>query len=59
MKFPYITLRGINDAAREVGCLSTQEHEKEQALADELVLLCEMLGAKVAAWADEIRRRGE
>ena len=57
MKFPWLTLRNINTAAHEAGTLSTQEPEAEQALADELVLLCEMLGAKVAAWADEIRRR--
>ena len=57
MKFPYMTLRNINAAAHEAGCLSTQDREAEQRLADELVLLCEMLAAKVAAWADEIRRR--
>ena len=57
MKFPYMTLRNINAAAHEAGCLSTQDREAEQRLADELVLLCEMLGAKVAAWADGIRRR--
>ena len=56
-KFPWTTLRNINAAAHEAGCLSTQDREDEQRLADELVLLCEMLGAKVAAWADEIRRR--
>lgn len=57
MKFPYVTLRNINDAAREVGCLSTQEHEREQSLADELVLLVAVLQGKVAEWADGIRRR--
>ena len=57
MKFPWITLKNITAAAHEAGTLSTQEPEAEQRLADELVLLCEMLGAKVAAWADGIRRR--
>ena len=57
MKFPWITLRNIQQAAHDAGTLSTQEPEAEQALADELVLLCAMLDAKVAAWADEIRRR--
>ena len=55
--FPWTTLRNINQAAHDAGTLSTQKPEAEQRLADELVLLCEMLGAKVAAWADEIRRR--
>ena len=53
MKFPWTTLKNITQAAHEAGTLSTQEPEAEQLLADELVLLCEMLGA----WADEIRRR--
>ena len=57
MKFPYILLKNITQAAHEAGTLSTQEPEAEQALADELVLLSEMFVAKVAAWADEIRRR--
>ena len=57
MKFPWTTLRNITQAAHEAGTLSTQEPEAEQALADELVLLCAMLDAKVAAWADGIRRR--
>ena len=57
MKFPSLTLRNINAAAHDAGCLSTQDREAEQRLADELVLLSEMFVAKVAAWADEIRRR--
>ena len=57
MKFPWVTLRNINQAAHEAGCLSTQDREAEQRMADELVLLCAMLDAKVANWADEIRRR--
>ena len=57
MKFPYILLRNITHAAHEAGCLSTQDRQAEQRLADELVLLTAMLQAKVAAWADEIRRR--
>ena len=57
MKFPWTTLRNINQAAHEAGTLSTQDREAEQALADELVLLTAMLQAKVAEWADEIRRR--
>ena len=57
MKFPYILLRNITQAAHEAGTLSTQEPEAEQRLADELVLLTAMLQAKVAAWADEIRRK--
>ena len=56
-KFPWTTLRNITAAAHEAGTLSTQEPEAEQRLADEMVLLCEMLQAKVANWADEIRRR--
>ena len=57
MKFPWVTLRNITQAAHEAGTLSTQEPEAEQRLADELVLLTAMLQAKVANWADEIRRR--
>ena len=57
MKFPWTTLRNITQAAHDAGTLSTQEPEAEQALADELVLLTAMLQAKVAAWADEIRRK--
>jgi hypothetical protein len=57
MKFPWITLRNIQQAAHEAGCLSTMDREREMALANELVLLAAMLDAKIAAWADEIRRR--
>jgi hypothetical protein len=57
MNFPWITLRNIQSAAHEAGTLHTQETERQQALADELVLLCTMLNAKVNSWADEIRRR--
>ena len=57
MKFPWITLRNICAAAHEAGCLATQDREREMALADELVLWSAMLQAKIAAWADEIRRR--
>ena len=56
-KFPWITLRNIQQAAHEAGCLSTMDREREMALADELVLLAEMLAAKISAWADEIRRK--
>lgn len=57
MKFPWITLRNIQQAAHEAGCLSTMDREREMALADELSLLAAMLDAKIAAWADEIRRK--
>jgi hypothetical protein len=57
MKFPWVTLKNIQSAAHDAGCLSTQDREREMALANELVLLAEMLAAKISAWADEIRRR--
>ena len=59
MKFPYITLRNIVSAAHEAGCLTTQDREREMEIANELVLLAAMLDAKIAAWADEIRRKKE
>lgn len=51
-KFPWVTLKNVQRAAHEAGCLSTQDNEAEQRLADELVLLTAMLSAKVATWAD-------
>jgi hypothetical protein len=57
MKFPWITLKNIQQAAHEAGVLSLDDRERAIALAAELVLLSEMLASKVGSWADEIRRR--
>ena len=59
MKFPWITLKNIQQAAAEAGCLTTQDREREMEIANELVLLAAMLDAKISAWADEIRRKNQ
>jgi hypothetical protein len=56
MNFPRITLQNLNALAHEHGCLAVSEKEESIRLADEIVFTANVLMAKIAAWADEIRR---
>jgi len=59
MNFPRITLQNLNQLYHEHGCLPLSEREESLRLANEIVFTVAMLHAKVAAWADEIRRGDE
>jgi hypothetical protein len=57
MNFPRITLKNLNSLVFDHGCLPLSEREESQRLADEILLTVAMLHSKIAAWADEIRRK--
>ena len=59
MTFPRITLQNLNQLAHEHGCLALSEREESRRLADEIVFEANVLMAKIADWADEIRRTGD
>jgi hypothetical protein len=59
MNFPRITLANLNSMVAEHGCLAVSEREESLRLANEIVFEANVLMAKIAAWADEIRRMGD